>query len=657
MIRRPPLGRPRRLSAEEGGTAREVAPADRVGIVVVLKQTAPQLADRHLGRHPGRARMRVFIRGGLPRGLRRRFVRTGGGRRGGRETAGAAAVQNPAVEHRRRRLPQHGQKPVDRRARVGKVDVRLRRAGFDRCGDIKPFAAARERDIKRTQLLAQQLFALGDGRRAAKQGVAGADAVALAQLEGRAERGIDHESVARIRDVDGLAQPDDEADGELQPLRFMYRHQPHAVLAAGGKGRVRSGGIAVVDVRKMVEERRQALVRAALERLRKAVQHPQVGALLLAVLVGGGDGGQSRAAVQQPEKGMAGHPARLRAQVGKLARECEALFGQRQRKRPPADSEEGRRGAAGARRLHGGAAVDGASDAGMVAPNRSEAPHLVVEAARVREARNLKQLVRREAVNRAAHRGGDGDVVGGVVHRLQQRKRQLDLGARQKLVRALGADGDAAVLERVLVRLGEAAHGAEQHRDVGIADALAVLQPFLGDQPANFGSDVGRLRRDAVGLLLLLVQHAERRLHGQAVVRPGLGENQRLGRIVAAGVFRRVDRREHGVDELGDAAVAAEIFAQEHRLPLHSAVVGAAVGLENLRLGVAEAVDALLDVADHKAVVRLGNRRKNQILQAVYVLIFVDADFVERVLQFPTEGRADITLLVPFGQQAGGQML
>ena len=44
------------------------------------------------------------------------------------------------------------------------------------------------------------------------------------------------------------------------------------------------------------------------------------------------------------------------------------------------------------------------------------------------------------------------------------------------------------------------------------------------------------------------------------------------------------------------------------------------------RVGQAEAIDALLDIADHETVVLTGNEAGNEFLDAVRILVFVDED-------------------------------
>ena len=98
--------------------------------------------------------------------------------------------------------------------------------------------------------------------------------------------------------------------------------------------------------------------------------------------------------------------------------------------------------------------------------------------------------------------------------------------------------------------------------------------------------------------------------------------------IIHAGRFCRHGPREDSVHGVEDDRNAAEIPPQVDAT-LHGFFI-AAEGLvflqEQRRVGQAEAIDALLDIADHEAVVLTGNEAGNEFLDAVRILVFVDED-------------------------------
>ncbi len=83
---------------------------------------------------------------------------------------------------------------------------------------------------------------------------------------------------------------------------------------------------------------------------------------------------------------------------------------------------------------------------------------------------------------------------------------------------------------------------------------------------------------------------------------------------------------------------------------------------ENLRIGTAKAVNALLDIADHEqvrpSVIFSGKRVQDLILNVVDVLVFVDDDLVKAFCKLPGKRRArNVPILCSFRKQVQGIVL
>ena len=106
-----------------------------------------------------------------------------------------------------------------------------------------------------------------------------------------------------------------------------------------------------------------------------------------------------------------------------------------------------------------------------------------------------------------------------------------------------------------------------------------------------------------------------------------INESVRLG-VIDRVTDKREGAVEDAVDEIHDARVASEVFGHKYRRSVTVCVREGREFAAHLReyLGSrrAEAVDALLYIAHHEAVVRAGNRLENSVLQSVHVLVLVD---------------------------------
>ena len=114
-------------------------------------------------------------------------------------------------------------------------------------------------------------------------------------------------------------------------------------------------------------------------------------------------------------------------------------------------------------------------------------------------------------------------------------------------------------------------------------------------------------------------------------------------------VENEIDRREH----LG---AAAEVLLHRDELILVLRLrlfrIRIVLGLKEIRVSEAEAVDALLDIADGKTIVLAGNEVENRLLHAVRILVFIDHDdrvfFAQVTRRFRAQRLAGFALKVLF---------
>jgi len=137
----------------------------------------------------------------------------------------------------------------------------------------------------------------------------------------------------------------------------------------------------------------------------------------------------------------------------------------------------------------------------------------------------------------------------------------------------------------------------------------------------------------------------------RAEAQPGFG-------VVAHPAHLRLQQRaEHGVDKIQKGFATAEILVQHHGLVGARAPRGG-VGAEDARVGAAEAVDALLHVADQEAVGRVGlaaQGGEDQVLGGVDVLVFVHEHEPQSAALLAGHGGGLLALAIP--EQPQGVLL
>ena len=105
--------------------------------------------------------------------------------------------------------------------------------------------------------------------------------------------------------------------------------------------------------------------------------------------------------------------------------------------------------------------------------------------------------------------------------------------------------------------------------------------------------------------------------------------------IHASCICRHGPRKDsvHGVEDDRDAAeVPPQVDTALHGLFV--AAEGLVLIQEQRRVGQAEAINALFDVADHKAIILTRNEAGNEFLDAVRILVLVDEDLFILAAQF-----------------------
>ena len=268
------------------------------------------------------------------------------------------------------------------------------------------------------------------------------------------------------------------------------------------------------------------------------------------------------------------------------------------------------------------------------------------------------QLSQRRLVHRRDGRAQDrrhGQILFGIVDAAQKRQDGLYLYGRKIAAVLFRIGRNAISLEDAEQHVRLPGHGSQEHDDMTIGQRLqrAVLAGghlslFL--QPANrFGDDLAFLLKGRhVPFRRLFIcrrvvprriddMHLDRAADPAFVFRGGSSGIEPFPFAIAhTGGFFGHRPGEHFVDGVEDIRSAAEVPSQVDTA-LHGVGIAAErpVFFQKQRwVRQAEAIDALLDIADHEAVVAAGNQGRNQFLHAVRILIFVDEHFLIGLAQF-----------------------
>ena len=277
---------------------------------------------------------------------------------------------------------------------------------------------------------------------------------------------------------------------------------------------------------------------------------------------------------------------------------------------------------------------------GVLAPVRGE--RFVKIAAR-RFRAQLGETVRREAEKRRAQHRDERHVLPRVVQYFEQREGHGDLHRFVKAAVALGGTVQPAALQRAAI-VGKPCAGRAHEDDDVLLPHRARLVRFIvlhreaaGDEPLYVVRGEARLGpgRTELFRVALLRGHLHKMELRAAVGVLGIARPDVQGLILAVvqlAHFPGKDVAEHEVRRVQHRIARAEVFAQKELCALALRCVGGVrvaqiVVEENTRVGEAEAVDALLDVADGEKVFSFtGNGGEDAVLHLVRVLVLVHHD-------------------------------
>ena len=287
-----------------------------------------------------------------------------------------------------------------------------------------------------------------------------------------------------------------------------------------------------------------------------------------------------------------------------------------------------------------------------------------------------QQLVLSKGEQGAAQRRQERDILARVVNGSQQAHHGPDFQGLEIARASISKDRDGHLFQRLLENSGGAGGGPQQDHDVAVAQRahrLAVGDPGLpaGHHVPDPVGHVAGFQFDARQILQLLgflsrsvqgrVGFHQVDLDGLLLLRIISGaENQGLllGVVQLAGPLAH-DGGEHGIDGIQHFRAGAEIAVEQNFAPgavpfIPHGEETAVLAEEYVRLGLTEAVDALLDVPHHEDVLflpRYGSQ--DGFLHFIGVLIFVDQNFLEALLIDPGGFRRTVAA----AQDAQGEVL
>ena len=283
---------------------------------------------------------------------------------------------------------------------------------------------------------------------------------------------------------------------------------------------------------------------------------------------------------------------------------------------------------------------------------------------------DVRHIIGGKAVNGAHEHRQQGDILHGVIHHPQKGQHQGHFCRRKKTSHRGCPRWDAALGHFLGIEGRHLIGTAQKHTEIPVLGR--ALGAVFGDQKAplhhlpNHTGNVAAFQNG--GLLLFVAQRTVQYIQpGRAA---GLNRvNGPGGKALGAGILHIADFGGHNlpkyeVDGICYLLPGAEVFIQHHagRMVLLFPVVGSEllpVPQENAGHGLPEAINALLYVAHHKAVLPvLGKSLEQQVLGLVGVLVFIHHNLVKafgkgnRVL-----GGPESPLWVFLCQQADGPML
>ena len=256
------------------------------------------------------------------------------------------------------------------------------------------------------------------------------------------------------------------------------------------------------------------------------------------------------------------------------------------------------------------------------------------------------QVIRRKAEYRACQHRQQGNILSWIGHDLQQGDQGTDLRGFQQIRAAVQSAADALGLQRRPEGIGHGAGGAEQDHDVlrrHRAEGILLAHSGAG------GQHFPDFPRREGGLLVIGIPVRDLK---DVQLRGCLAQGS-VRRALPQGFFRAIGQAAHPdahagskhIIDAGDHLTAGAEIAAEQYLPALAGPGGLCRGIgavffqENLRVGQTEAVNGLLHVAHHEAVLLLlGQSGKNCILDGIGILVLVHHDLPVSLAQLPCGG-------------------
>ncbi len=443
------------------------------------------------------------------------------------------------------------------------------------------------------------------------EGGVGKAGVWLTALQSDAQFGVQDEALVQLAVIELVLEVGDNTDFELQPLALVDGHDLHDVGVGGqGGGHVQRAVLFPEPVH-VPDEAGGAAGTVGVVAVRVVEQHLQVGHPLLADVHGADNGVVGGLLIDAPQQFAGAHGEGERAVGAQLVQELCAV---------------------------------GISVLFTFQDRLIEVPFPRVHP----EGRHFVFFESEEG--RQQH-GEERHVLDRVVDDRKQGQHGHDFRGVQEAGAGFGIDRNAGLGQHFAVCRGRGAWGPHEDGKVFIVQrtvGVLAFSDFFGDVPG----DVRGLRLPFVDALL---RDHDGEFHiGFFALRIAVlrAEIELFGLVIAD--FAHGPAHEPGegvVDRPEDALPAAEILSEDDGggvlvfLRIIE-VVALFFREEEFRHGLAEAVDALLDVADHEEVV-LREGGEDGVLQLVGVLVLVDEDLLELLPQV-------LCQLFPFKSLGGG---
>ena len=466
---------------------------------------------------------------------------------------------------------------------------------FQGAGHHQPVHGPGHGDVQDPQLLADPFGGDGGGDGPLGKGAVAQPVLVVRHRQAQAQVLVAEHRLVDIAEVEPVGQAAEEHHREFQALGLVDAHQPDAPgAAAASRHRAAPEGFQLV----------QKLVQGARAPLFKIHRQLVEGLQILPLGLPPGHGGIDAVQPGQPEAGL--QQSRQGFQPGLFAKHLKNI-----QKFPC---------------FWAIALQKGVINSNLLAPPAQGG-----------------QVIGGEAEDGAGQHRQQGDVLPGVLDGLQQGDENANLlGIHQVGVPLHGA-ADAPGLQRPAEGIAHGAGGAKQNDDIlgchrpqgaSLANGGAFCQHF-------FNAPGCKVRFLVVGFAagnLQYIKFRGRVLQGAAG--NSLPQCFRLAVVQAAHLPAHAGG-EHLVDGGDHLDPGAEIVAEENfpplaRLCLLSREEAAVFFQEDARVCQPEAVDGLLHVPHHKAILLLlGQGGKDGVLDAVGILVFVHHHFPVAAAQFP----------------------